>query len=992
MLSIQPLKSAQGAADYYTAAFNYYAGDATAIQWMGKASSHFQLNEVVEKEQMLALLEGRLPNGQVLQNLKGEHRPGFDMTFSAPKSVSLLVGLEAAPELVRFHDEAVKYAIGQIEREFAETRVRRDGEICYEKTDNLLVAAFRQPSSRANDPALHTHCVTMNMTFHQGKARSLASDPSRNNGVIEQIQNNAHYCGLIYRQHLANSLKKANFPLRLTGDGLFEIDGIPDEVLREFSRRREDIERHLEEKGWSGAKSSSAATLLTRHGKEDKEMDELSKDWQERAKALGFDAHHFINNRHQHIESHNWFSAIKEKLIALVKKNKQLKQPSETGAALACVQVAVETLSQRTAVFSERTLLNEAMKHSLIYPEVITKEALITAIGQEKTNQNLYEAQCPDTRQTMLTTPWLLTVEAESIARIENNKGSVSSIASKERVESFQRERSKILPYPMTDSQKQSMKALLTGTDRFSAIQGYAGVAKTSMLAEARMLIEERGYQLRGITVASSAAHELQTKAGISTDVFPIVHKELKAAPTASLSKMIFIVDEASMLSSHQGHELLKQVERTGARLVLVGDKAQLPSVNTGRIFGLTQDYGIETTVMDEIVRQKNQKAKDAVICATRGNVKEALEHLNVQTLGTHEERIHWIAHYWLSLIPEEREKTLLFAPTHANREAITQILRQGLQNEGILKGRSLEQKVLKAKTIEAVQQRFVAYFQKGDVIRFNQDFKKGQIKQCSYYTVGTITQAHLRDNVLPMVNEQGKIIQFALKNLPHYKTHSAPFERAIELYETKSLELYVGDKVMWTRNFNKESIRNGQCATVHEINDESITFTTAEGHFLTLKQPHAALKHLDYSYVLTNYKVQGKDAPYGIGLMESYHRFSATLNNFYVQISRAVHGMTLVTDNKEELIRAIQKNSDEKPASLDVISSKQLMHHEERFNQQTQLSIQPVIDKKILYETNQRFNQLHPQKKIEELYFTKNNSSKGSTEKSKEPIKELEL
>lgn len=59
------------------------------------------------------------------------------------------------------------------------------------------------------------------------------------------------------------------------------------------------------------------------------------------------------------------------------------------------------------------------------------------------------------------------------------------------------------------------------------------------------------------------------------------------------------------MLSSHQGHELMKQIERTHARLVLVGDKAQLPSVNAGRIFGLTQEYGIEHSIMDEIVRQK---------------------------------------------------------------------------------------------------------------------------------------------------------------------------------------------------------------------------------------------------------------------------------------------------------------------------------------------------------------------------------------------------
>ena len=146
-------------------------------------------------------------------------------------------------------------------------------------------------------------------------------------------------------------------------------------------------------------------------------------------------------------------------------------------------------------------------------------------------------------------------------------------------------------------------------------------------------------------------------------------------------------------------------------------------------------------------------------------------------------------------------------------------------------------------------------------------------------------------------------------------------------------------------------------------------------------------MKHLDYSYVLTNYKVQGKDAPYGIGLMESYHRFSATMKNFYVQISRAVHGMTLVTDNKEHLIAAIKRNCDEKAASLDVMSSKQLAKHEERFMHQASLSIQPVIDKKRLFEMNEHSHQQH---KVGELHFTKINNQ-ASAEKSKQPIKELE-
>ncbi|MGQ3889953.1 AAA family ATPase [Legionella sp. CNM-1927-20] len=129
----------------------------------------------------------------------------------------------------------------------------------------------------------------------------------------------------------------------------------------------------------------------------------------------------------------------------------------------------------------------------------------------------------------MLTTPWLLTLEAETIARIERNKGAVSTVASLKSVKAFQKERAPLLPQPMTSSQKEAMSVLLTSKDRYLVIQGYAGVAKTSMLAKAKLIIESEGYQLHGITVASSAAFELQEKAGIKTDVFPLVHQELKS-------------------------------------------------------------------------------------------------------------------------------------------------------------------------------------------------------------------------------------------------------------------------------------------------------------------------------------------------------------------------------------------------------------------------------------------------------------------------------
>jgi hypothetical protein len=359
--------------------------------------------------------------------------------------------------------------------------------------------------------------------------------------------------------------------------------------------------------------------------------------------------------------------------------------------------------------------------------------------------------------------------------------------------------------------------------------------------------------------------------------------------------------------------------------------------------------------------------------------VKTALEKLDIQELPTHEARIQWIASRWLSLSTIQREETLLFAPTHKDRIAITELIRNGLKQDGSLQEPAYTQITLKTKSLEPVQQRFVAYYQQGDVIRFNQTFKKHAIQQSEYYTVDHISPKHRRDNVLPLINDTGKTILFALKTLPQYKTHNAPFERVLEVYQKRELELQAGDKIMWTRNVKSDGIRNGDALVVQAIQDNHLVFTTKNEQPVTFEKNHHALKHLDHSYVLTNYKVQGKDASYGIGLMESYHRFGATMKNFYVQISRAIHGMTLVTDNKEQLTQAIQYNQDEKIAALDIVSGKTLKAHEHQFKEKHTFSIQSVIDKKIHFE-----NQRRDLPDIQELHFQK-------SPKQSELVKELE-
>ncbi|WP_298624825.1 MobF family relaxase [uncultured Legionella sp.] len=955
MLSVQPLKSAQGAADYYAAAFNYYAGDAQALRWLGKGAEYLGLSGVVEKEQMLQLLEGKLPNGQVLQNKKGEHRPGFDMTYSAPKSVSILIGLQADPKLEQFHDLAVERSISRIEKEFAQARVVIDGKVHYVDTGKLVTAAFRQPSSRANDPATHTHGVTMNITItdEDGKARSLASDIHGNQGVVEQLQQYVTYGGLVYRTELANLLKENNYRLEDVGKGMFEIAGFSKEVLREFSTRRVDIEEVMQENGWEGSRLASKATLLTRPSKEEHDINILRADWNARAGKLGFDAHQFVKNHKEETvkpEAPGFLESLKSKIFSLFYEKKDLIALEAKEA----VFVAIESIAQKESVFSVRDLKEAALRHTLTGKTVVPIHAIEQCIEHHIDNQTLYAATDPLTQRDMLTTPWALTLETETLSRINTNQGVVKPIASNAAVTRLINDFEAHSKYGLTPSQKNALLHTFTSSDRFQAIQGYAGTGKTTMLQLTKQLAEEKGFELRGIAVTSSAVNELRNKAGINADVFPIVHQELLHAKKNSLQNTIFILDEASMLSTVQGHELIKLIEQKGGRNILVGDDAQLSSVKCGRIFGQAQEYGIQTSKLTDIIRQTNDNAKASVQHSIERELHDSIQKIHeVKEFKTHEERISAVAHRWLSLSQSVRDRTLVFAPTHANRQKITDIIRKGLKKEGILIGNEIHLNTLKSKALEEVEFHHTQYYQEGDVLRFNLNVPKSKIKSGDYLTVGAITEKHRNNNQIPLVNADGKQTLFRLNDLPKYNSSRAGLNRTIECYEQQELALCINDKLLITRNNRQSGLVNSELAFVKTIDEQHITLgfeNDGREKIIPLDAPE--LKHLDHGYVLTNMKVQGKDKTYAIGLIESYNKFSATLRNYYVQISRAVVNMTLITDDKTRLTKALELNDDTKKTALDYVSGKQVEQHEQRFEHHpNSISIEEIKNQKLHFE-----------------------------------------
>lgn len=284
MLTVAPI--AHSAANYYTHEDNYYFLGNLEARWMGEGAKSLGLTGEVSKDQLGEILEGRLPNGQSLErreNGKNVHREGHDLTFSAPKSVSVLGLVLGDKRMIEAHNHAVEVVLKEVES-LASTRVMVEGKTTLEMTKNLVIAAFNHDTSREHDPLVHTHALVMNMTEHNGEWRTLSSDTQQKSGFSEAVYALQVSLGQIYRHALRERVESFGMQTHETGkNGLWEIVGVP---VVPFSQRHAQI---MDAVGHEASlKSRDVAALDTRQAKTTPEKSELLTDWFDRLDKNGF--------------------------------------------------------------------------------------------------------------------------------------------------------------------------------------------------------------------------------------------------------------------------------------------------------------------------------------------------------------------------------------------------------------------------------------------------------------------------------------------------------------------------------------------------------------------------------------------------------------------------------------------------------------------------------------------------------------------------------
>ena len=255
VVSIGAVASASQGISYYERD-GYYARDDPAHRdasaWAGRGAEDLGLSGPVDPDLFKAVLEGKVLDGTGRQLGRGgpdgalQHRPGRDLTFSAPKSVSLAALVGGDGRVVEAHDRAVKRSLAWIEGNAAETRLKdpETGRMVRAGDQKTVAATFRHDASRNLDPQLHTHAVLANMVQGgDGKWRTMAN---------EALYRRQKLIGMVYRSELARELGKLGYGIEKShADGRFEIGGVPRKVIEAFSTRRAEIEAavaHLAER------------------------------------------------------------------------------------------------------------------------------------------------------------------------------------------------------------------------------------------------------------------------------------------------------------------------------------------------------------------------------------------------------------------------------------------------------------------------------------------------------------------------------------------------------------------------------------------------------------------------------------------------------------------------------------------------------------------------------------------------------------------------
>lgn len=853
MLTLAKVTGSAAAASYYETEDDYYSeGGCAPSAWCGEGAASLGLTGPVDAADFKTMLDGNLPDGQQIHHGgDGERTAGFDLTFSAPKSVSLQALVAGDQRLLDAHETAVDRTMRYIEVELSAYRNTAGGETKSEASKNLVVARFLHDLSRETDPQLHSHCVVLNMTQrNDGHWRALDAKP-----FYEQQK----LLGAYYRAELAREVQALGYAVRATHhDGRFELAHINDAQVAAFSTRSHAIDRALAARGRDRAHASAhekeLASLSTRQ-KKSKDLDRsaLRDEWRVRAAALCI----------------NW-TALPP--VAFTAEQRQ-------EAIDAAVTFAIEHLTERQSLVGHDALVGVALGRGT---GVAVLDDVTTALRERVISGEMIQSE----DKKRYTTSGAQEREREILA-VEARGHNALRCALHETHHAIVL----LCTAGLTVGQRAAAQLILSTRNRVVAVQGLAGTGKTHMLRTVR---EKAGlpWKIVGLAPSAAAARELEG-AGIKAQT---VAAFLARNGGGLDINTLLILDEAGTVSAKDMHSVMLAVEKADARLVLVGDTQQLKAVQAGKPFAQLQAAGISVVRMSDIQRQTNATLRQAVQHAAAGEVRDSLRLLTpkIAEIAHSTERHAQIARHYCSLLPEQQSQTLIVAGTNAARAAINEQVRQRLG----LSGSGMKVTVLQRHDLTLAQLKSSLSYMPGDIVEPQRHYaslglRSGDLARVVKSEPGCIT----------LRREDGVEVSWR----PTAMSNVAVFQEAPR-------EMAIGDRVRFTANNYASGVINGETGTVKEFEMEKglLHIKKADGSVVALDSKRAL--HLDLGYCTTVHASQGQTCE-RVLVDADIKSAMASESLYYVAISRARSEVAIYTDDRELLPEAMARKDEKTAA-----------------------------------------------------------------------------
>ena len=671
------------------------------------------------------------------------------------------------------------------------------------------------------------------------------------------------------------------------------------EVLAAFSTRSAQIDAALDERGTSREGASAAerqiAALDTREAKTATDHATLVRGWRETADSAGFG------------EGSRMVLVDQAKAIAANADHSATITMQGDNAATRAVAHAADKLGERQSVFSAAALQEEAGRFVLgkvSYAQI--KGAVEAAtergdlIGRTHIDRRGAEFAGFTTRANVETEAKMLRIEAagrDTLQPIASPMAAAKSVASA----SAQAERA---GFGWNADQRTATDQLLTSPNRITALQGYAGTAKTTtVLATVAREAKAQGVRVTALAPTASAAMVLGEALGVRGDT--VARQLLSPERPATGKPAAWIVDEASLLSARDTAKLFEMAEKQNARVILVGDVKQLGSVEAGAAFAQLQGAGMETAKLGEIVRQTNAATKEAVQASIEGDARKALAALDrgggsIIESPDRAGRFAAIAKHYAALDTATRAKTLIIEPSREGRDALTADIRAALSASGALTGPAVAMQSLVNKGLTRAEARDPMSYDKGDMIRFTRDYADKGVSRGEAYRVVGVDPAK---SAIALKSENGREIDWRLRQWGAGNSQA---------FAPQALELKAGDQIQFTRNDREAGRINGARGQVTAIDEQARTATirNPRGQTQTLNLDAARDQHIRNAYVETAFAAQGRTADHVIIHADSSATHLIDQKSFYVSVSRAKESVAVYTNDRAKLVSAISERA----------------------------------------------------------------------------------